>query len=123
MYSTTAANEYLVSVYADGGDAFTVVKPSTDTWTLDAHSQNSSSLVTLCAAYANSTGGSEAASWTSADTTTGWGLIEVAFKLPGGAPVTGPPFYPRNRALRAAPASDPYVFGRPGLFYVSGGQP
>lgn len=93
-YTSTAPNEFLVSVEADNGGPQTATQPSG--YTLDAHAVNSNSFANICPSYKNSAGGAESGTWTFSGTTTGTALAVVAFKLAAAAPVipavvTAPP--------------------------------
>jgi hypothetical protein len=84
-YSTTASNEYLVSVLGDSGGGATVT--AAGGWTLDAHSQNTNGNCNCLIEYKNSTGGAETNGFGAENVT--WEIVEVAFLLPaaaGGAP-------------------------------------
>ena len=89
-YTSTASNEYLVSVYGDSGGPITWTKPAALTG--DANNINSSSWANIAIAYGNSTGGAEAGSWSLSGTPTDWATLLVAFKLAaGGSTVSGIP--------------------------------
>lgn len=85
-YSSSAAGEFLVSVYCDDG-AFKTAGGCTwtapITWNYDAASTNSSAGGDLAVGYKKSTGGAETGSWTvTVPTMTGtdWAVIMVAFQ-------------------------------------------
>lgn len=78
-YSSTAVNEYLVSVYGDDGGPETWTKPAA--LTADTNSTNSNADSNTAVAYGNSTNGAEAGSWALTGTTADWCTLLVAFKL------------------------------------------
>jgi hypothetical protein len=89
-YSSTAALEYLLSMYADDGGPETWVKPTGST--SDANSLNSNSNTDIAAAWKDSANGAESMPWALSGTSADWGVILVAFKL--AAVVAGiPPIY------------------------------
>ena len=75
-YSSTAANEFLVSVLAAGAGTFTA--PSG--YTLDSSSLNNNVNGDIGVAYKNSTNGSESGTW-SISSGTNWAMTVGAFKL------------------------------------------
>ena len=97
VYSSTAASEYMVSVYGDDGGPLTWTKPAA--LTSDANSLNSQSFANVALAYGNSTGGAESASWSLTGSAAEWGVLLVAFKLP--APVSTRPFVVSQAVNRA----------------------
>lgn len=103
-YTSTAANEYLLTVFGDFGSGATATQPAG--YTLDANPINASTFADCCPAYKNSANGSEASSWTYTPTTGDqWALITGAFKLSGGgSPVLNPvtPKMPYVQAVRRA---------------------
>lgn len=99
-YSSSAANEYLVSCYADFGSG--VTPAAAGGWTLDASSIRGSTESDCIIQYKNSTGGSESDGFTSADTG-GWAITEVAFKLAASPAATPPPLVvPQAAVMQAA---------------------
>lgn len=97
-YSSTAASEYLVSVYGDDGGPETWTAPAA--LTADVNDVNSNSNATAAIAYGNSTGGAESASWALTGTATNWGTLLVAFKLAStGSPA---PLHPRSQPVTVA---------------------
>jgi hypothetical protein len=91
-YSSTAANEYLVSVYGDDGGPETWTKPAA--LTADTASVNSNASGDIAIAYGNSTSGAEAGSWSLTGSAALWSTVLCAFKI----------------AAAAAPAAAPYSF-------------
>jgi hypothetical protein len=92
-YSSTAANEWLVSYCGDQGGPQTMTQPTG--YTLDAHAVNTNSSADCCPSYKNSTGGAESGTWTYSGSTIGSNIMVVAFKLAAAAvaassPVTQP---------------------------------
>lgn len=86
-YASTAAGEYLVCAYGDGEGEVTPAAISG--WTKDASSRSGTNADSdASVAYKSSTGGTETSGYTGAFTG-GWALVTVAFKLAGGAPVSG----------------------------------
>lgn len=85
-YSSSAANEFLVSAYGDIGNGVTV--STAGGWTPDAHNINASASSNCMVQYKNSTGGSETDGYTGADGG-GWAIVEVAFLLASSAAVSG----------------------------------
>jgi hypothetical protein len=84
-YSSTAANEYLITIYGDPGNGVTVSTPATG-YTADGANVNASSSATVMVGYKNSGNAAESASF--AFTPAGanfWTVLLVAFKLAGGA--------------------------------------
>jgi hypothetical protein len=92
-YTSTAANEFLVACEADNGGPQTVTQPAG--YTLDTNSVTNNSFADAAIAYKNSTGGAESGTWTFGGTTTGTGLLVVAFKISSAA-TSGPPLYPEQ---------------------------
>jgi len=86
-YSSSASNEYLVSVYGDDGGPVTYTKPAA--LTADANSLNTQTYADLALAYGNSTGGTEAGSWSLTGSSAEWSVLLVAFDLTGGSTVSG----------------------------------
>ena len=87
-YTSTASNEYLVSVYGDDGGPETFTKPTA--LTADANSVNANSYDDIAIAYGNSTNGTEAGSWALAGTSADWATLLVAFQLAAaGTPISG----------------------------------
>lgn len=83
-YSSTAANELLVSFMGDDGNGATYTGPSG--WTTDTNSYLAGTADTNTGvAWKNSTGGSETGAAYTASSTADGGIILVAFQLPGGA--------------------------------------
>ncbi len=102
-YSTSAAGEFLVSLYGDFGDGFTI--GTAGGWTADPGNRNTSGTVSLMLQYKSSTGGTESDGFTSADTTGGWEIITVAFRLAsaGAAPAAPAPLVvPQAAVMQAA---------------------
>lgn len=85
-YASSVANEYLVAIEGDDGGPITWTAPSG--LTVDANAVNSNGFSNTAIAYGNSTGGTEAGSWSLAGSTAEWGVILVAFKL-ASTSVTG----------------------------------
>ena len=98
-YASSAADEYLVYVFGDDGDGVTVTSPPAG-YTADPANITGSGLANSTIYYANSTGDTESGSFTFSGSTE-YGLILVAFKLPGGAPSTGPVFRQATSPIRA----------------------
>lgn len=99
-YSSTVANEYLLSAYGDFGSGVTVA--TAGGWTADAHNINTSSDSNCLVQYKNSTGGAETDGFTSADTG-GWALLMVAFQLAAVAATTPAPLIvPQAAVMQAA---------------------
>ena len=129
-YSDTVSLQYKVAVYGDAGNGVSVGVPASG-WTADAKNINASAISNCLVQYRNSTGGTDADGYTTADTG-GWSIVEVAFKLAGGASpvfaarpgttwmrrfkhrqvlpqvatavaatVTGPPVYPMGHPVQA----------------------
>src|SRR6185437_2873464 len=96
-YSSTALNEYLVSVYGDDGGPETWTKPAGTT--SDPNSVNSNAHADCAIAYTNSTNGAEAGSWALTGTSAQWCTLLVAFKISGGGGGGATP----GPATRAAP--------------------
>jgi hypothetical protein len=107
-YSTGASNEFLVSLYGDFGDGNTVT--TAGGWTADSSNVNTSGNTNCVVQYKNSTGGSETDGFGSADTTSAWEIIEVAFKVPAGAAAV--PFQPPHTLLRGARAVKGVLSGK-----------
>lgn len=82
-YTTTAANEYLVYMYADDGGPLTWTVPGG--YTGDANGVNGSSNTDIQIAYANSTNGTETGQYSITGTAAEWFLIMAAFKLPAAS--------------------------------------
>lgn len=78
-YSSTASNEYLVSVYGDDGGPITWTRPAA--LTSDTSSLNTQSFANCALAFGNSTNGAEAGSWSLAGSAAEWATLLVAFKL------------------------------------------
>lgn len=95
-YSSTASNEYLASGYGDDGFGITGTKPTG--YTADLNNVNTSSNANLMVAYTNSTGGSEANTWTTngADDMC---VITVAFQLAASGSSSGPNYAGAGSAL------------------------
>jgi hypothetical protein len=92
-YTSTVANEFLVSLEADNGGPQTVTQPTG--YTLAPGSITNNANCDAALAYKNSTGGAESGTWTFGGTTTGTELGVVAFKVSGaGPPTSGPPMFP-----------------------------
>jgi hypothetical protein len=89
-YSSNASNEYLIVIYGDAGNGITWTAPSSP-WTGDANGINTSFNNDVEIAYRNSTGTNETGQY-SINGGVDYGIVLVAFKLPGG-PV-GPPLVP-----------------------------
>lgn len=82
-YASSAAGEYLVSIYADDGTGATWTAPSG--YTADPSGINTSGIADLAVSYKSSTGGTESGQY-SLSGSAQWGLILAAFKLaPDGA--------------------------------------
>lgn len=86
-YSSSVANEYLITTYCDDGAPTTVTAPTG--YTKDTHSINSNSIADCLIAYKNSTGGSETGSWALSGTAA-WVDFMIAFKLASGGGTTFP---------------------------------
>jgi hypothetical protein len=108
-YSSTAANEYLVSFYGDngGGGGSAITAPSG--YTTDSSTVSGNNPGDIGIAYTNSSNGAETGGWTRTNTGAQWGVILVAFKLAaggGGQPGTVQPRAavpaPRRRPARAS---------------------
>lgn len=97
-YSSTAAGEYLVSVYGDDGGPETWTKPTGTT--SDTHSINSNSANDLAVAWKDSTNGTEAGSWALTGTSADWGTILCAFKAAAVAAAVRPPARLMNQAVK-----------------------
>lgn len=118
-YSSTAANEYLITIYGDPGNGVTVSTPAT-AYTADGANVNASSSATVMAGYKNSGNAAESASF--AFTPTGanfWTVLLVAFKLAGGA--AGVPGTVQPRATVPVPRRRParalaHGIGVPGIY-------
>ena len=78
-YSSSVANEYLVSFFGDDGGPITWTKPAA--LTIDPKCVNSNADSNTAVAFGNSTGGAEAGSWGLAGSTADWATVLVAFKL------------------------------------------
>ena len=85
-YSSTALNEYLVTVFGDQGNNVTYTVPAT--FTDDAHSINTSFNADNSLAHKNSTNGAETAQYT-LNAGDEWATLMVAFKLAATAGVSG----------------------------------
>lgn len=86
-YSSTAANEYLVTIYGDNGGPATYTGP-TSPWTVDSSGVNSNANDDIALAYKNSSGGAETGGgWSLTSSGQQWAVGMVAFKLAGSAPV------------------------------------
>ena len=85
-YTSTASDEYLVSVYGDDGGPETWTKPSA--LTADANSINGNSYADCAIAYGNSTDAAEAGSWALTGTSAEWATLLVAFKLASTSTIT-----------------------------------
>lgn len=85
-YSSTAANEYLVTCFGDFGNSVNATGPLGN---VDANNINSSANDNCQISYGNSTSGSETAATWAYTPTTGdqWGIITGAFKLAAGGVV------------------------------------
>lgn len=82
-YSSTAAGEYLVTVYGDNGGPATYTGPSG--WTTDSHGVNSNGNDDIAVAYKSSTGSAESGGgWTLTSSGQQWAVAMVAFKLASG---------------------------------------
>ena len=97
-YSSHAANEYLVVLYGDAGNSITYTAPGSP-WTGDPNGINTSFNDDIVISYRNSTGGTETGQY-SINGGVQWGVLMVAFKLPG-ATGNGPAFYPFDFPARA----------------------
>jgi hypothetical protein len=90
-YSSAAAGEYLIALYGDDQNV-DLIKPSSasgsTTYTLDA--SNIASHEAAAAAYGNSTGGAETATFAIPSSTNDQGTILVAFKLASTGTDTSP---------------------------------
>lgn len=80
-YSSSAANEFLVSFCGDQGGPQTMTQPAG--YTLDANAVNNNGSADCCPAYANSTGGAESGTWAYSGSTVGSNILAVAFQLAG----------------------------------------
>lgn len=78
-YSSTAANEFLVSVYGDDGGPETWTKPTSTTSATG--SVNSNGNADCAVAYKNSANGTESDSWALSGSAADWCTLIVAFKL------------------------------------------
>ena len=96
-YASNAASEYLVVLYGDAGNSVTYTAPGSP-WTGDPNGINTSFNDDCVISYRNSTGGTETGQY-SINGGVQWGVLMVAFKLPGGP--ASAPFYPRVQALAA----------------------
>lgn len=87
-YSSTAANEFLVSVFGDFGNSATMGTPSGTT--LDTNSVNTNANADCVVAYKNSTGGAETVTWTptSNSGTDQYAMLTIAFKLAASSGLT-----------------------------------
>lgn len=94
-YSSSAANEFLLSAYGDFGSGNTVVLAGG--WTPGASNVNSSTNSNCLIQYKNSTGGAETDGFTTADAG-GWAVAEIAFLLGVAA---GPSVGQRDMPQRA----------------------
>lgn len=88
-YSSTAAGEMLLAVFADNGGPMVIAEP----WaTLSPSSVNNNSFADILAAYkdtANTAEGGTGTRWSySSGTQTQWATLLTAFRAAGGAPVT-----------------------------------
>lgn len=83
VYASTAAGEYLVSVYGDNGSGTTFTVPAG--YTADTANLSGSANDDIGIAYKNSTAGTEAGSWTLAGSSSTWGMLLVAFQLASSA--------------------------------------
>ena len=81
-YSSGAAGEYLLAVAGDPGNFVTFGTPGG--YTADPNNLNANNLAEVIAAYKNSTGGSESASF-SLSSSDQWFTLIVAFKLAASA--------------------------------------
>jgi hypothetical protein len=119
-YSDTTAGQYKVASYGDFGNGVTVVKAAA--WTADANNVNASTSANCFVQYISSSGGTDTDGFTSADTS-GWAIVEVAFKLASGAP--GPvaanpgPARKANRKFTRGNRSKPRVQVPPPVAAVS----
>lgn len=118
-YTSTAANEFLITCNGDNGGPQTWTDPSGyqgatagpgSAGAVKGINNNSNSDIEL--AYKNSTNGAETGTWSYTGTTTGSAYIVVAFKVPAAAAAA--PFYPARQPARTRIPS-PYTLGGPGL--------
>lgn len=121
-YSSTAANEYLVSVVSDttNGASFPTITPAA--LTADPNNQSFTNASTCTGiAYGNSTNGAESCGWTVSGgngSFDGWGVILVAFQLASGnVSLTAPGV--TLAAPLLTPAIGPNPFPAPGVSLVA----
>jgi hypothetical protein len=87
-YSSSAANEFLVSFCGDQGGPQVMTQPSG--YTLDAHAVNNNGSADCCPAYTNSAGGAESGTWAYSGSTVGSNILAVAFQLAPAGTDSGP---------------------------------
>jgi hypothetical protein len=100
-YTSTASNEYLVSLYCDnGGSGARPTWAGPSGYTVDANAINTQLYGNVGVAYKNSTNGTETDGWaaTYAGGLFPWGTVLVAFLLPTGTA------YTRTGSLTVTPA-------------------
>lgn len=97
-YSSTALNEFMLSLYGDDGGPLTWVAPAG--YTADPNSVNTNGNNDLAMAYINSANGAESAGWGLSGSVTGWNVIAVAFKLAAvGSTFIAPPAVAKLQAV------------------------